>query len=154
MHNKYFYRFTPMKRAETICYTIKTAWHAINRMYNNIAATEDITTSIGYVLLNIDAKEGTPATKIAPLIGLEARSLTRMLKSLEETKLIYRVADTADKRSVRIFLTEKGKEKREIARQSVKKFNNLVFDKVSPEKLAIFFEVAAIIQQTTDINKS
>ena len=85
MHNKYFYRFTAMKRAETICYTIKTAWHAINRMYNNIAATEGITTSIGYVLLNIDAKEGTPATKIAPLIGLEARSLTRMLKSLEET---------------------------------------------------------------------
>jgi DNA-binding MarR family transcriptional regulator len=143
-----------MKRAETICYTIKAAWHAINRMYNNIAATEGITTSIGYVLLNIDAKEGTPATKIAPLIGLEARSLTRMLKSLEETNLIYRVADTADKRSVRIFLTEKGKEKREVARQSVKKFNNLVFDKVSSEKLAIFFEVAAIIQQTTDINKS
>jgi DNA-binding MarR family transcriptional regulator len=77
-----------------------------------------------------------------------------MLKSLEETKLIYRVADTADKRSVRIFLTDKGKEKREAARQSVKKFNNLVFDKVSSEKLAIFFEVAAIIQQTTDSNKS
>jgi MarR family transcriptional regulator, organic hydroperoxide resistance regulator len=153
MHNIFLFSFTPVKRTETICYTIKTAWHAINRMYNNIASKEGITTSIGYVLLNIDAKEGTPATKIAPLIGLESRSLTRMLKSLEETKLIYRAADINDKRSVRIFLTEKGKEKREVARQSVKKFNNLVFDKVTPEKLAVFFEVAEIIQQTTDINK-
>ena len=37
-------------------------------------------------------------------MGLEARSLTRMLKTMEEKKLIYREAGSVDKRSVRIFL--------------------------------------------------
>ena len=55
-----------MKPEETVDYNIKVAWHAISRMYNTQAAQNDITTSIGFVLLNIDQERGTPATKIAP----------------------------------------------------------------------------------------
>ena len=73
-----------MKPEETVDYNIKVAWHAISRMYNAQAAKHDITTSIGFVLLNIDQENGTPATKIAPLLGLETRSLTRILRSMEE----------------------------------------------------------------------
>jgi hypothetical protein len=54
-----------MKASETVCYNIKTAWHSIFRMYNAAGLKHDITTSIGFVLLNIDSREGTPATKIA-----------------------------------------------------------------------------------------
>jgi DNA-binding MarR family transcriptional regulator len=101
-----------MKREETVDYHIKSAWHAISRMYNQKAAQEDFTTAIGFVLININSKEGTPATKIAPLMGLEARSLTRMLKSMEEKGLIFKKPDPIDKRSVRIFLTPEGKRKK------------------------------------------
>ena len=66
-----------MKQEESVDYQIKATWHAISRMYNQQAIKYDITTSIGFVLLNIDSHEGTPATKIAPLMGLEARSLTK-----------------------------------------------------------------------------
>jgi len=85
-----------MRREETVDHTIKSAWHAIARMYNQQASKYDVTTSIGFVLLNIHSEEGTPATKIAPLMGLEARSLTRMLKTMEEKKLIYRHPDPID----------------------------------------------------------
>ncbi len=101
-----------MKPEETVDYNVKVCWHAISRMYNTEAAKNDITTSIGFVLLNIDQEAGTPATKIAPLLGLEARSLTRILKSMEEKKLIFKVSDPSDKRLVRIFLTKKGLEKK------------------------------------------
>ncbi|MEL6134119.1 MAG: MarR family transcriptional regulator, partial [Bacteroidota bacterium] len=74
-------------------------------MYNAEANLGDITTNIGFVLLHIDEENGTPATKIAPLMGMEARSLTRMLAKLEERNLIYRVPDEHDRRMVRIFLT-------------------------------------------------
>ncbi|MEQ9167052.1 MAG: MarR family transcriptional regulator, partial [Fulvivirga sp.] len=47
-----------MKREETIDHNIKTAWHAISRMYNQQAVKQDITTSIGFVLLNISSKDG------------------------------------------------------------------------------------------------
>jgi len=129
-----------MRREETVDHNIKSAWHAISRMYNQQAGKHDITTSIGFVLLNIHS-DGTPATKIAPLMGLEARSLTRMLKTMEEKKLIYREPDLLDKRSVRIFLTELGKTKKEVSRETVLFFNNKVRELVPESKLKIFFEV-------------
>ncbi|RZK43276.1 MAG: MarR family transcriptional regulator [Hymenobacter sp.] len=134
-----------MKPEETVDYNIKVAWHAISRMYNTQAARHDITTSIGFVLLNIDQELGTPATKIAPLLGLETRSLTRILRSMEEKGLIYKQADTQDKRSVRIFLTELGLEKKEIARQTVRHFNLKMRDKISQSQLDSFFKVASQI---------
>jgi DNA-binding MarR family transcriptional regulator len=134
-----------MKPEETVDYNIKVAWHAISRMYNTQAARYDITTSIGFVLLNIDQELGTPATKIAPLLGLETRSLTRILRSMEEKGLIYKQADTQDKRSVRIFLTELGLEKKEISRQTVRHFNLKVRDKIPQSQLDNFFKVASQI---------
>lgn len=130
-----------MKREETVDYHIRSAWHAISRMYNQQAARYNATMAIGFVLLNIDSEEGTPATKIGPLMGLEPRSLTRLLKSLEEQGAIYREVDKADKRSVRIFLTEEGRKGRERAKETVLRFNEAVRDEVPQEKLNIFFEV-------------
>lgn len=139
-----------MKREETVDYHIKSAWHAISRMYNQKAVMEDFTTSIGFVLININSKEGTPATKIAPLMGLEARSLTRMLKSMEEKGLIYRVPDPIDKRSVRIFLTPEGKRKKEISVQTIKEFNLMVRELVSEDDLQTFFSVFQKINQVIE----
>lgn len=135
-----------MKPEETVDYNFKVCWHAISRMYNTEAAKNDITTSIGFVLLNIDQEAGTPATKIAPLLGLEARSLTRILKSMEEKKLIFKVSDPSDKRLVRIFLTEKGLEKKEVSRKTVKQFNNKVREQIPEEELDVFFKVCGRIQ--------
>jgi DNA-binding MarR family transcriptional regulator len=139
-----------MKREETVDYHIKSAWHAISRMYNQQAAEEGFTTAIGFVLININSKEGTPATKIAPLIGLETRSLTRMLKTMEEKGLIFKKADPIDKRSVRIFLTEEGKRKKEISIQTIMKFNLMVREVVSKEELDTFFGVFSKIQSIID----
>jgi DNA-binding MarR family transcriptional regulator len=139
-----------MKKEETVDYPIKSAWHAISRMYNQQAAEEGFTTAIGFVLININSKEGTPATKIAPLIGLETRSLTRMLKTMEEKGLIYKKADPVDKRSVRMFLTEEGKRKKEISVQSVKRFNEQVRIALTEEELGSFFGVISKIQKVID----
>jgi len=135
-----------MKPEETVDYNFKVCWHAISRMYNVVAVKNDITTSIGFVLLNIDQEQGTPATKIAPMLGLEARSLTRILKSMEEKNLIYKVSDPNDKRLVRIFLTEKGLEKKEVSRQTVKRFNHKVREQIPEEELEVFFNVCGRIQ--------
>jgi len=151
-----------MKREETVDYHIKSAWHAISRMYNQQAAEEGFTTAIGFVLININSTEGTPATKIAPKLGLETRSLTRMLKTMEEKGMIYKMPDPIDKRSVRIFLTDEGKEKKERSVNTIREFNGQVREIVSEDELQGFFKVFEKIQlvidqvQTTkgiDINK-
>lgn len=135
---------------DSVCFNIKTAWHAISRMYNNGGAEYDLSASLGFVLLNIDIDNGTPATKIAPLLGMETRSLTRMLKTMEENGLIYKQTDEKDKRSVRIFLTEEGKAKRELAKLAVKTFNSAVREEIPEEKLKIFFEVIDKINRVVE----
>ncbi|GJM59498.1 MULTISPECIES: MarR family winged helix-turn-helix transcriptional regulator [Persicobacter] len=139
-----------MKKEETVDYIFKATWHAISRMYNKYASSQEITTSIGYVLLNIHPTEGMPATKIAPLMGLESRSLSRLLKNMEDRGLIYRERDKYDKRSVLIFLTEEGRKKRSVSIATVKAFNHEVRDKVSEEELATFFRVSGKVNEVVD----
>jgi DNA-binding MarR family transcriptional regulator len=141
-----------MKREETVDHHIRSAWHAIARMYNQQASKHNATMAIGFVLLNIDVDEGTPATKIAPLMGLEPRSLTRLLKSLEEQGAIYREVDKTDKRSVRIFLTEEGKKGRERAKETVLRFNEAVRDEIPEAKLKVFFDVIQQINKIIERN--
>lgn len=140
-----------MKADKTVDYHIKSGWHAISRMYNSYAAPFDMTMAIGYVLLNIDRK-GTPATKIAPALGLEARSLTRMLKTLEDKKWIRRESDDDDRRVVNVYLTEEGKKKRELAKEGVIAFNNAIYEKIGEEKLAIFFDVMQKVSEVVNID--
>lgn len=135
-----------MRREETVDHHIKAAWHAISRMYNQQASAYDATMAMGFVLLTINADEGTPATKIAPLMGLEARSLTRLLNTMEERGVIIRKTDAIDKRSVRVCLTEEGKMKRDKAKETVLTFNEAIREVVSEEKLTVFFEVIQAIQ--------
>ncbi len=139
-----------MKKEKTVDFHIKWGWHAISRMYNAYAARFDITMAIGYVLLNIDLEEGTPATKIGPLLGMEPRSLVRMLKSLEERGLIRREVDGSDKRFVRIYLTDEGKAKREMAREGVIQFNNMIRERIPLDKLVTFFEVMKDINRIVE----
>lgn len=139
-----------MKREETVDYNIKGLWHAISRMYNQYGIEYDITASTGFVLLNIDVEEGTPATKIAPLLGMESRSLTRMLKAMEEKGWVYREKDPTDGRSVRIFLSDIGKEKRELSRRAVREFNKKVRSLIPEEKLEVFFSVLGEINAIVD----
>jgi DNA-binding MarR family transcriptional regulator len=142
-----------LKPEETIDYNIKASWHAIARMYNQQALKYGGTMSVGFALLNIHAEEGTPATKIAPLMGLETRSLTRLLKSMEEKGLIYRQTDKNDRRSVRIFLTKAGKKNKEKARDTVLRFNEVVREEISQDKLNVFFEVVQVINRMIERNE-
>lgn len=101
----------------------------------------------GYVLLNIDIDNGTPSTALGPKMGMEATSLSRILKNMEEKDLIYRQKNPLDGRGVLIFLTAFGKEKREDAKKAVIEFNNEVFESVPHNKLSNFFEVMDLINE-------
>jgi DNA-binding MarR family transcriptional regulator len=143
-----------MRKEKTVDFHLKWTWHAISRMYNLYAGQEDMTMSIGYVLLNIDLEKGTPATKIGPSIGMEPRSLTRMLKTLEEKKWIYRETDADDKRFVNVFLTDEGKKRRSFARKGVIAFNKTIQEKISPERMDMFLSVMNDIKDAVESTTS
>ena len=125
-----------MELNETVDFYIKSAWHSLTRMYNQLALQNGFSQAIGYVLLHIE-KEGTPATKIAPLLGMEPTSLSRVLHKMDKLGLIYRENDKTDKRIVRIFLTEDGNQKRKLAKQTVLEFNQRLTEFIDKEHIAL-----------------
>jgi len=125
----------------TIDYVLRATWQAVARMYNEQAKEFDSTMAVGFTLLSIDPKTGTPSTALGPKMGMEATSLSRILKSMEEKGLILRKPNPKDGRGVLIHLTEFGLEKRDYSRDVVLRFDNAVKENVSEEKLSHFFEV-------------
>ena len=78
-----------MNIQETVDFQLRSTLFAMRRMYNLLAAENGITQGIGYALVNI-GKEGIPSTKIAPLMGMTASSLSRLLKKMEDDGLVYK----------------------------------------------------------------
>lgn len=130
---------------KTIDYILRATWQAVSRMYNEEAAKYGATMATGFALLSLDKDKGSPSTTLGPKMGMEATSLTRTLKSMEEKGLITRKKNPVDGRGVLIHLTKFGKEKRELSKNTVLKFNETIKEHISEEKLQHFIEVAETI---------
>lgn len=129
-------------RDKTIDYILRTTWMSIVKMYNEQAATKGSTMATGFALISIDPENGTPSTALGPKMGMEATSLSRTLKMMEQKGLITRRRNPEDGRSVLIDLTDFGKEMREFSKTVVKSFDNAVKNDIDPDKLQTFLEVA------------
>jgi DNA-binding MarR family transcriptional regulator len=138
-----------MKHQETVDYFLKVVWQTVANRYNQLASEFGITQSIGYLLINIDEKEGTTVTEVAGLLGLKSTSLSRMLSNLEDMGLIYRESNKGDKRSVKIYLTDLGREKRHLARVVVRKFNDYLDAHISDVEKQQLTEMLKKINQLT-----
>ena len=132
---------------KTIDYILRATWQAVARMYNEEASKFEGSMAIGFALLSIDKEVGTPSTFISNRMGMEATSLTRTLKTLEEKGLIIRKKNPEDGRGVLIYLTDLGKQMREQSRNTVLKFNEVIKHNISEEKLNHFIEVSEIINE-------
>ena len=129
----------------TIDALYRAAWQAIAKMYNEEAAKYDTTMATGLALLSIDPVHGTPSTAIAPKMGMEATSLSRTLKTLDNKGLIVREPNPDDGRSVLLKLTTAGLDKRDLSKSFVVKFNEQVTQNIDAKKLEAFREVSETI---------
>jgi DNA-binding MarR family transcriptional regulator len=138
---------------KTIDYILRTTWLTVSKMYNEEALKFDSTMATGLTLLSIDQEKGTPSTALGPIMGMEATSLSRILKTMEKRGLIERRANPDDGRSVLIHLTDFGREKRRYSKEKVLTFNEAIKNNVSEEKLKNFYEVAELINEMVSNKK-
>lgn len=134
-------------KEKTIDYILRATWQAVSRMYNDEAQNFGASMATGFALLSIDKDKGTPSTSLGPKMGMEATSLTRTLKSMEDKGLIIRKKNPDDGRGVLIYLTDFGREKRDLSKNTVLKFNDTIKKHVTEEKLKHFTEVTDIINE-------
>lgn len=140
-------------KKKTVDHVLRSTWQSVAKMYNEEAAKYSGTMAVGFALLSIDPKKGTPSTSLGPKMGMEATSLSRTLKSMEEKNLIIRKPHPVDRRSVLIHLTSLGKTHRASSKSAVMKFNEKVLNKVGDESLNNFHDVIEKINEIIESKK-
>ena len=131
----------------TIDYALRATWQAVSKMYNEEAKNYGLTMAIGFTLLSIDPKGGTPSTTLGPKMGMEATSLSRILKNIEQRGYIERKRNPKDGRGVLIYLTPLGLEKREESKEVVLRFNEVVKENTTQEDMVGFFRIIETINK-------
>ena len=139
---------------KTIDHILRSVWMAVSKMYQEEALKLDSPMATGFTLISIDPEQGSPSTALGPKMGMEATSLSRILKSMEERGLIMRKPHPEDGRSVLICLTEFGQEMREYSKDIVLGFDQMVRQKISEADLKIFSKVAESIMDLAQNNNS
>lgn len=138
------------KHTETVDSKLKATWQVVSRMYNAEAALHDATIAMAHFLLNVDSHEGSFASDIAPQLGMESTSLSRLINSLEKKEMIVRLTDSEDRRRTKIMLTPKGKEQKELAKNGVRNFNKEVEERIGRKRLEEFFRTVDEITQLAE----
>ena len=133
---------------------IRSSWIEIFKFYNEQTSKELGTLSTAFVLMTINEKFGTQVTKIAPRMGMEPNSLSRLLKSLEEKELVFKRKDTKDKRKVYICLTENGLMLRNLAAERLFSLEKSIKYKISTTDLSAFYKVTDAISDVIEIEKA
>jgi len=136
-------------KSDLIDFIIRHSWHRISRMYNQMAASEGMTMSYGFILMMVE-REGTPSTQLGPRMGMEATSLSRTINAMEKDGLIRRENSVTDKRITLVFLTEKGIEKRKLVKKFILDFNERINTKIKKKDLEGFYKVMNAVDGLVD----
>ena len=140
-------------KEKTIDYVLRATWMSVLKMYNEEAGKKGSTMATGFALISIDPEEGTPSTALGPKMGMEATSLSRTLKAMEDKGLIERKPNPLDGRGVIIHLTPYGKEMRDFSKKVVLGFDDAVKKSISEEDLKTFKKVANTILELINNKK-
>lgn len=87
------------------------------------------------VMMLLWKKDGLSQQEIAEKLKKDKTNIARMLLNLEQKGLIRRVCCQHDRRSLKVFLTEKGENLKEIIIPIAKEINKQIYKGISEEEL-------------------
>ncbi len=106
-------------------------------IFHDISAGEFLTLHLIWKLRN----EAVQTSRLAELSHVSAQAVSRALNILEAKELIRREINRADRRSIRISLTDKGLEVYEQDKQQIEAFLRCVRTDMGEERLATMIEL-------------
>lgn len=113
---------------------------------NFLEAGCDLTAEQGIVLIHLHHSEGMTQQDITELLECDKTNTTRIIDALEKKKLVRRVADRADRRRKRVFVTDTGVRMYDNVSQMALKTQQQALDKIDDKKIKICREVLLKIQ--------
>lgn len=89
-------------------------------------------------LLFLYHKDGVSQETLAKVLKVSKATSARAIHNLEKEGYVYRQRDENDLRAYRVYLTEKGKEMRDIIFNKLTSFIGVLFSDFTPEEKEIF----------------
>ncbi len=122
-----------------LCFRINALSRRISRLYNNRCLEHGVTASQSFVIFDVMDHEGTNVKDIAERIQLDSPAVTGLIDRLAKEGLIERREDPQDRRSLKIYLTPKGRELAETKLVPMaNEFNEYIRNTVDPKIVDIF----------------
>lgn len=93
----------------TLGFLMGTTYRKISALFQNGLKEHDITPEQWSVLFQVDRTDGLIQKEIAKRSGKDKPTTTRLLDHLEGKGLIYKRTGENDRRSFKVYITEKGR---------------------------------------------
>jgi DNA-binding MarR family transcriptional regulator len=118
----------------------------IDQIYSRTIEPLGLTVIEWYILRALYESDGQHASELARAVGRAATSFTPILDKLQHKDLIQRRPDPADRRAVRIYLTEKGAQYRQQVMDTAREIDSSMHKIIGNGELETFKSILAVLQ--------
>ena len=120
------------------CFRLGAITRKISREYNTRFLEFGITLGQSFVLFDLLEHDGAGIKDIAGRVQLDIPAVTGLVDRLSRQGLVERIDDPSDRRSVKILLTEKGKELAGRLLPIAQEYNSCIKDAIDSLDVPIF----------------
>ncbi len=114
---------------------VSSAYRAAGQKTLKVNGLDDITREQLSILLILSLTDGLYQTQIANILGKDRPNITRMIDILESNGYITREKDENNRRILKVFLTDKGKEKVEFVKPLKERMSAAQYKGMSDEEI-------------------
>lgn len=112
-----------MNEPERLYTVIKELFFTLNSGDDYLFRQYDMSVTRYYALYHLEQNPGISLSELSRLMLCDKSNVTRIAKSLERDGLVKRQSHETDKRSSRLYLSEKGRKLREKVQLAHREFN-------------------------------
>jgi DNA-binding MarR family transcriptional regulator len=133
-----------------LCFSLGVAMRHVNRIYGEALAEHEVTPSQLFLLSCLQQQDGLKPRDLAELVSLDTSSLTGLIDRTERVGLLQRQPDPDDRRALRIYLTDKGRELLDRLEPVVERLQERIhrefFGEYSAEQVTMFMNMLRQVQ--------
>lgn len=135
---------------------LEQAHRHLEQVYEQLIGPLRLTILEWYTLRALYQADGVTASHLAQMVCRHPSSMTALFDRMEREDLLRREVDAHDRRSVRVFLTARGRALEPTVCDVTERLHELVGAHVSPQQLQTFLDVLGILQNLdpTQLNSS
>ncbi len=139
-------------REEPLGFALGAAARKLAKFYTQALASSSLTPSQLFLLRQLWLEDGLPLRDLGVRTQLDATSTTWLVDQLERASLVERKRNDADRRIVRVWLTEMGRQAQAELIPSLASWENVLDQELlphhTPDEIAAFHRVLATLIDT------